>query len=58
MSDIGIDLETITRHLLDEGVAAFAKPFESLMNSLKAKRERLSGSSIEKTTGDKRKETT
>ena len=44
LSDIGISLETITKQLLDEGVDAFAKPFESLMNSIEEKRDRLSGS--------------
>jgi transaldolase len=39
LSDIGINLETITKQLLDEGVAAFAKPFESLMSSIEGKRE-------------------
>jgi transaldolase len=39
LSDLGISLETITKQLLDEGVAAFAKPFESLMSSIEGKRE-------------------
>jgi len=43
LSNIGIGLETITKQLLDEGVAAFAKPFESLMGSIEGKREKLSG---------------
>ena len=43
LSDLGISLETITKQLLDEGVAAFAKPFESLMSSIEGKRKRLSG---------------
>jgi len=43
LSSIGIGLETITKQLLDEGVAAFAKPFESLMGSIEGKREKLSG---------------
>lgn len=43
LSDIGINLETITKQLLDEGVTAFAKPFENLMSSIEGKRERLSG---------------
>jgi len=41
LSDLGISLETITKQLLDEGVAAFAKPFESLMSSIEGKRETL-----------------
>jgi transaldolase len=44
LSDIGISLETITKQLLDEGVAAFAKPFENLMSSIEEKRDRLTGS--------------
>ena len=43
LSDIGINLETITKQLLDEGVTAFAKPFENLMSNIEGKRERLSG---------------
>ena len=41
LSDIGINLETITKQLLDEGVTAFAKPFENLMRSIEGKRETL-----------------
>ena len=48
LSDIGIHLETITRQLLDEGVAAFAIPFENLMSSIADKRDRLSGSKKDK----------
>ncbi len=44
LADIGINLETVTRQLLDAGVAAFATPFENLMKNLEAKRDRLSGS--------------
>jgi len=44
LADIGISLETITRQLLDAGVAAFAVPFDNLMKSLEEKRDRLSGS--------------
>jgi len=44
LADIGIDLDRITGHLLDEGVTAFAQPFENLMRSIEAKRERFSGS--------------
>ena len=43
LSDLGISLETITKQLLDEGVAAFAKPFENLMSSIEGKREKLCG---------------
>ena len=44
LADIGISLETITSQLLDQGVAAFAKPFENLMESLEEKKDRLAGS--------------
>ena len=44
LSDLGINLDTVTQKLLDEGVAAFAKPFDSLMKSIAEKRDRLSGS--------------
>ena len=43
LAEIGISLETITKQLLEQGVAAFAKPFESLMRSLEEKKDRLSG---------------
>ncbi len=43
LADIGISLETITKQLLDQGVAAFAKPFENLMRSLEEKKDRLAG---------------
>jgi len=49
LSGIGINLERITRQLLDEGVAAFAKPFEDLMISIEDKRKRLSGSGPQNT---------
>ena len=41
LAELGIRLETITKKLLDEGVAAFAKPFEKLMSSIEGKRESL-----------------
>ena len=44
LADIGISLETITKQLLDQGVDAFAKPFENLMRSLEEKKDRLAGS--------------
>ena len=43
LSEVGIRLETITRQLLDDGVAAFAKPFEDLMQRLEEKKDRLFG---------------
>lgn len=44
LADIGISLETITKQLLDQGVDAFAKPFENLMRSLEEKKDRWAGS--------------
>jgi transaldolase len=37
----GIDLNAITQKLQDDGVLAFAKPFDALMQSLAEKRDRL-----------------
>ncbi len=41
LSDLGVDLDAITQKLLDDGVASFAKSFESLMASIAEKRNRL-----------------
>jgi transaldolase/glucose-6-phosphate isomerase len=41
LAEVGINLDSITKKLLDDGVAAFAKPFESLMSSIEIKRDRL-----------------
>jgi transaldolase len=41
LADLGIDLDAITQTLQDDGVAAFAKSFESLMGSIAEKREKL-----------------
>ncbi len=38
LEDMGIDLERITAQLLDDGVAAFARPFDDLMRSIDAKK--------------------
>jgi transaldolase len=43
LSGVGIRLEAITRQLLDDGVAAFAKPFKNLMKRIEEKRDRLAG---------------
>ena len=37
----GVNLETITQTLLDEGLVAFAKAFENLMGSIAGKREQI-----------------
>jgi transaldolase/glucose-6-phosphate isomerase len=41
LGQLGIDLDTITQQLQDDGVASFAKSFESLMQSLTDKGEKL-----------------
>jgi transaldolase len=43
LAGLDVSLESITRKLLDDGVAAFASAFENLMNSIEEKRNRLSG---------------
>jgi transaldolase len=42
LSELGIDLEAVTRRLQEEGVAAFATPFQALLDSIEAKLKRLS----------------
>ena len=37
----GIDMETVTAELLDEGIATFAKSFDELMESIDSKRKAL-----------------
>ncbi len=41
LAELGIDLDAITDRLQDNGVASFAKSFETLMASIADKRERL-----------------
>lgn len=41
LAALGIDMHAVTEQLLREGVAAFAKSFEALMESIALKRERL-----------------
>jgi transaldolase len=43
LASLGIDLDAITQTLQDEGVAGFAKSFESLMAGVAAKRHQLVG---------------
>jgi transaldolase len=43
LADLGIDLQAITHQLQEDGVIAFAKPFDALMQSIEKKRERLLG---------------
>lgn len=48
LKGLGIDLDAITRRLKDEGVAAFAKPFDSLMETLARKRECILAGEVKK----------
>ena len=41
IATLGISLKAITRELLNDGVEAFARPFEALMASIAEKRDRL-----------------
>jgi transaldolase len=43
LAELGFDLQAITQQLQDDGVAAFAKPFDALMQSIAEKRDRLLG---------------
>jgi len=43
LSELGISMKQVTQELEDEGVAAFAKSFISLLDSLNEKRQRLLG---------------
>jgi hypothetical protein len=39
----GIDMRAVTAQLEEEGIAAFAKSFESLLDGVAAKRSQLAG---------------
>lgn len=41
ISGLGIDLETVTRNLLKDGVEAFERPFDALMKSIAGKRDQV-----------------
>jgi len=41
LAELGIDFDALTRRLQEEGVAAFAKPFQALLDSIAAKLKRL-----------------
>ena len=41
LAELGIDLNAITQQLQDDGVAAFARPFDALLQSIAEKRDRL-----------------
>ncbi len=41
LADLGIDLETVTQKLQDDGVVAFAKPFKELLESIAEKCKHL-----------------
>jgi transaldolase len=42
ITELGIDFDAVTRRLQEEGVEAFAKPFQALLDSIEAKRKRWS----------------
>lgn len=41
LAGMGVDLDAIAGRLLDDGVAAFSRSFETLLASVAAKREKL-----------------
>ena len=41
LAELGIELQAVTQQLQNDGVAAFAKPFDALLQSIADKRERL-----------------
>jgi len=41
LAELGIDLQAVTQQLQEDGVLAFAKPFDALIQSIAEKRERL-----------------
>ena len=41
LAELGIDFEAVTRRLQEEGVAAFAKPFQALLESIATKLKQL-----------------
>ena len=43
LAQLGIDLQAVTQQLQEDGVVAFAKPFDALLQSIAEKRERLTG---------------
>ena len=43
LAELGIDLQAVTKQLQDDGVIAFAKPFDALLQSITEKREKLLG---------------
>lgn len=43
LAELGIDLQAVTQQLQEDGVVAFAKPFDALLQSIAEKRERLLG---------------
>jgi transaldolase len=43
LAELGIDMTAVTEQLQDDGVAAFAKSFDSLMGTIEAKRAKLAG---------------
>ncbi len=50
LAQVGIDLDRITEELLDEGVDKFARPFDSLMDTLTEEIERIKSDQGERVT--------
>jgi transaldolase len=48
LAELGIDFNTITQQLQDDGVVAFTKPFDALRQSIADKKERLVQQSAER----------
>ncbi|MBW2059256.1 MAG: bifunctional transaldolase/phosoglucose isomerase [Deltaproteobacteria bacterium] len=46
LRELGIDLDAVTRRLKDEGVESFARSFDSLMETLTEKRDRILGGGV------------
>ena len=41
LAELGIDLDSVTQKVLDDGVESFAKSFDGLMASIAEKRQKL-----------------
>ncbi len=50
LGELGIDLHAITEELLRDGVKAFARSFDELMQSLEAKRQSMLGERVDRQT--------
>jgi transaldolase len=52
LAQVGMDLDSVTQELLDEGVEKFARPFESLMDTLTEEIERIKSDQSERVTAN------